>query len=57
MGYEAKKTEHNGAKKGRGGYWGRKVGAKRESNRQRREDAKTSVRDAIAEISVPRADV
>jgi len=30
------KTEHNGPKKGRGAYWGRKADAKRESNRARR---------------------
>lgn len=55
MSFEAKKTEHNGAKKGRGAYWGRKVDAKQESNRRRREDSKANVRDAIAEIAVPRA--
>jgi hypothetical protein len=40
MAYKAKKTEHCGAKKGRGAYWGPKRDAKRESSRQRREDAK-----------------
>lgn len=44
MAFEAKKTEHAGAKKGRGAYWGRKVDAKRESNRKRREDAKAIAR-------------
>lgn len=43
MGQGAKKTEHSGAKKGSGAYWGRKVGAKKESNRQRREDDKVSI--------------
>jgi len=33
----AKKTEHAGAKKGRGAYWGRKKEAKKESNKVRRE--------------------
>ena len=40
----ARKTEHAGAKKGRGGYYGRKVAAKAESNRRRREDAKVEIR-------------
>ena len=48
MGQGAKKTEHAGAKKGSGAYWGRKVVAKKESNRLRREDDKVS----IAEDSV-----
>jgi len=39
----AKKTEHSGAKKGSGAYWGRKVAAKKESNRKRREDDKMNV--------------
>lgn len=43
MGQGAKKTEHAGAKKGCGAYWGRKVAAKKESNRQRREDDKVSI--------------
>jgi len=41
MGYEAKKTEHSGAKKGCGAYWGRKADAKKQSNRKRREINKT----------------
>lgn len=40
MGQCAKKTEHVGAKKGKGAYWGRKQIAKAESNRVRREDDK-----------------
>ena len=40
MAYRAKKTEHAGAKKGRGAYVGPKVDAKREGNKQRREDSK-----------------
>jgi hypothetical protein len=39
---EAKKTEHSGAKKGKGAYWGRKKVAKHESNRMRRIDDKTA---------------
>jgi len=41
MGQGAKKTEHAGAKKGKGAYWGRKEAAKSESNRLRREADKT----------------
>lgn len=38
MAYEIKnrKTEHAGAKKGKGAYWGRKKDAKKESNKERR---------------------
>lgn len=43
MAHGAKKTEHAGAKKGCGAYWGRKVAAKQESNRQRREDDKVLI--------------
>ena len=43
MRHEAKKTEHSGAKKGSGAYWGRKVAAKKESNKRRRENDKRSV--------------
>ncbi|MBI5674471.1 MAG: hypothetical protein HZC48_01420 [Nitrospirae bacterium] len=47
MAYEAKKTEHAGAKKGSGAYWGRKVEAKKESNRKRRENDKGSVKEQL----------
>ena len=40
MGYEAKKTEHSGPKRGNGAYWGYKCEAKKESNRIRRENWK-----------------
>lgn len=46
MGYEAKKTEHCGPKRGNGAYWGYKWEAKKESNRIRRENAKREIRDA-----------
>lgn len=36
----AKETEHSGAKKGNGAYWGRKKDAKRESNKVRRQKDK-----------------
>ncbi|MEO8663436.1 MAG: hypothetical protein ABI693_33580 [Bryobacteraceae bacterium] len=50
MGYEAKKTEHCGAKHGNGAYWGRKWEAKKESNRIRRENAKRDIRDATIDV-------
>ncbi len=43
MGHEEKKSEHAGARKGCGAYWGRKVVAKKESNRKRRKDDKVSI--------------
>ena len=48
MGHEAKKPEHSGAKKGSGAYWGRKVAAKKESNKQRRENGKKSTAEHIS---------
>jgi hypothetical protein len=51
MGYEAKKTEHCGPKRGNGAYWGYKWEAKKESNRIRRENAKREIRDASVEIT------
>lgn len=49
MGQGAKKTEHSGAKKGAGAYWGRKKVAKTESNRVRRETDKTESKTEAAE--------
>ena len=48
MGHGANKTEHSGAKKGSGAYWGRKVAAKKESNRKRRENDKRSAAKHIS---------
>ncbi len=45
MANRVKKTEHAGPKKGRGAFWGRKVEAKRASNRRRREMDKLEVRN------------
>ena len=44
MGYEAKKTEHSGAKHGNGAYWGPKKDAKKESNKVRRRNWKKEAR-------------
>jgi len=55
MAFKAKKTEHAGAKKGRGAYCGRKVDAKRDSNRKRREDGKAIARHVIAFLVVREA--
>ena len=49
MGYEAKKTEHSGAKHGNGAYWGYRWDAKKESNRIRRENWKREIRDERAD--------
>ncbi len=43
MAHQAKKTEHSGAKKGRGAFWGHKADAKKESDRRRREEDKNAV--------------
>lgn len=51
MGYEAKKTEHSGPKRGNGAYWGYKWEAKKESNRVRRENAKRDIRAATTEAA------
>lgn len=37
MANAAVKTEHSGAKHGNGAYWGRKVDAKAQSNKARRQ--------------------
>lgn len=50
MAERAKKTEHSGAKHGNGAYWGRKVDAKDESNRVRREDDKRAVEDELSDV-------
>jgi hypothetical protein len=52
MGYEAKKTEHSGPKRGNGAYWGYKWEAKKESNRIRRENAKREIRAAVIDAPV-----
>ena len=43
MGNRFGKTEHSGAKKGDGAYWGRKVEAKSKSNKRRRAVDKKAV--------------
>ncbi len=40
MAHAAKKTEHNGSKKGNGAYWGYKRDAKKDSNKRRRQNDK-----------------
>lgn len=39
----SRKTEHSGAKKGKGAYWGRKKDAKKDSNKLRRQDDKKNL--------------
>jgi hypothetical protein len=41
MAWGTKKTEHAGAKKGTGAFYGRKADAKRGSNHHRRQDGKS----------------
>ena len=47
MALKARKTEHSGAKKGRGAFWGRKAEAKLASNRQRREDGRRAIDEQL----------
>lgn len=50
MSYEVNKTEHSGAKKGKGAFWGRKQDAKSQSNKRRRNiDKIESSRDSERE--------
>ena len=44
MAFKARKTEHSGAKKGRGAFYGRKAEAKRMSNQRRRREGKRAAR-------------
>ena len=50
MGFEAKKTEHCGPKRGAGAYWGYRWQAKKESNRIRRENWKREIRDEVTSV-------
>ena len=43
--YQGGKTEHSGAKKGKGAYYGRKQEAKRDSNKNRRRADKAATKD------------
>ena len=56
MGYEAKKTEHSGPKRGNGAYWGHKWEARKESNRIRREKWKREIRDESTRAGAGLAD-
>jgi hypothetical protein len=51
MGYEAKKTEHAGPKRGNGAYWGRKWEEERESGRRRRKNWQREIREELASRS------
>jgi hypothetical protein len=46
MGYSARKTEHTGAKHGRGAYWGSKYEAKLQSRKIRRRKWKIELKKA-----------
>jgi hypothetical protein len=54
MGFAAKKTEHCGAKHGKGAYWGHKWEAKKQSNRIRRENWKREIRHRHANAETER---
>jgi hypothetical protein len=56
MGYQAKKTEHSGAKHGGGAYWGPKKDAKKESGKIRRRNEKQALREQLAEGARRRAE-
>ena len=45
MAYKSRKSEHSGAKKGKGAYWGVKLDAKKEAKRLRRENNKSIIRN------------
>jgi hypothetical protein len=47
MAYRAQKTEHTGAKHGRGAYWGPKNDAKPESNKLRRKNQREEIEQAL----------
>jgi hypothetical protein len=61
MAYHQGETEHSGAKKGRGAFWGHKEDAKKESNKVRRrqsqdvtkEDAFEDLRKELDEMKIP----
>jgi len=48
MSFEVKKTEHSGAKHGKG-FWGGKADAKYQSSRTRRKNAAGEIRKTVAE--------
>lgn len=48
---KAGKTEHSGAKKGKGAYWGKKKDAKKDSNKKRRTADKKSVDESVAPLN------
>ena len=50
MAYQAMKTEHVGAKNGRGSYWGHKQDAKKESNHKRRQDEKLEIKNELQSL-------
>lgn len=52
MAYQAMKTEHVGAKKGEGSYWGHKQDAKKESSHKRRQDEKLEVKNELQSLRV-----
>ena len=56
MSVRVRKTEHSGAKKGQGAYWGPKWVAKIGSNRLRREQGKAEVNAAAIEVELSKVE-
>lgn len=55
MAFQAKKTEHAGAKHGSGAYWGPKQDAKKQSSKVRRRNWSRTIREELAEGARQRA--
>lgn len=51
MAYNIRKTEHSGAKHGRGAHWGTKQEAKQGSKKLRRRNGKQEVKERLEEAS------
>jgi hypothetical protein len=50
MAYHKRETEHSGPKRGRGAYQGRKVDAKKESNKVRRQRSVVTTQEAFRDL-------
>lgn len=53
MAFRVRKTEHSGAKHGRGALWGTKYEAKSQSGKVRRRNSKTEIREFVEEQTGP----
>ena len=57
MAYKAEKTEHTGAKHGRGAYWGTKSEAKKESGKIRRRNSYKDLRQQLVAGAIANRDL